>query len=157
MHKRIKVLRSYFRDRGQIGSGTRIGLLLMAGLNATVSHTSAQVEPAATRPRAVAAAARPGTNSLNGSAASGEIAVSGPVTNFAPIQPPPAPQPPIPIPPISPPGAAPADPIPRVIPLEPMGGGNEPRTSTPQPKVIRVSTDAGGMIPEKPAGWAVEV
>ena len=148
MHKRIIILQSCFRDDGLIGSRMRFGLFLLAGFSVTVSQVSAQVQPAVTRPGTVAAAARPGTNGLSGSAASGEIALSGPVTNFAPSQPPATPQPPIPIPPMPSPGATPADPIPRVIPLEPMGGGNDPRTTTPQPKVIRVSTDAGGMIPE---------
>ena len=150
MHKRIKILQSCFRDPGLIGSGVRFCLVLVAGLDATASLALAQVQPAVARPRTVAAAAPPGTNGLNGSAANGEAAVSGPVTNFASIQPPATPQPPIPIPPLPPPGATPADAIPRVIPLEPIGGANDPRTTAPQPKVIRLGTDAGGMVPNRP-------
>ena len=149
MHKRIKILQSCFRDPGLIGSGVRFCLVLVAGLDATASLALAQVQPAVARPRTVAAAAPPGTNGLNGSAANGEAAVSGPVTNFVSIQPP-RPQPPIPIPPLPPPGATPADAIPRVIPLEPIGGANDPRTTAPQPKVIRLGTDAGGMVPNRP-------
>ena len=126
MHKRIKILQSCFRDPGLIGSGMRFCLVLVAGLDATASLALAQVQPAVARPPSVAAAAPPGTNGLNGSAANGEAAVSGPGNELQrAIQPPPAPQPPIPIPPLPPPGATPADAIPRVIPLEPIGGGND--------------------------------
>jgi pilus assembly protein CpaC len=150
VHKRIIILQSCFRRDGLIGSRMRFCLFLFAGFSVTVGQVSAQVQPAATRPGTIAAAARPQANGVSGSAGSAEIALSGPVMNFAPSQPPATPQPPIPIPPLPSPGTTPADPIPRVIPLQPMGGGNDPRATTPQPKVIRVSTDAGGMIPEKP-------
>jgi pilus assembly protein CpaC len=148
VHKRIIILQSCFRDHGLIGSRMRFGLLLIAIFSATLSHVSAQAQPVVTRP--VTVTARPGTGGLTDPGASGAIALSGPVTNFAPSQPPATPQPPIPIPPMPSPGAAPADPIPRVIPLEPMGGVNNQRTAAVQPKVIRISTDAGGMIPDRP-------
>ena len=106
----------------------------MAGLGSAASHALAQVQPAVTRPRTVAAAAPPGTGGLNDPAASGATALSGPVTNSRPSSPR-TPQPPIPIPPLPSPGATPADAIPRVIPLEPIGGVNNPRTTAPQPKV----------------------
>ncbi len=149
MHKRIKILQSCFRDPGLIGSGVRFCLVLVAGLDATASLALAQVQPAVARPRTVAAAAPPGTNGLNGSAANGEAAVSGPVTNFASIQPPRAP-------------AAHSDPAltsagsdagGRDSESHPPGadrGANDPRTTAPQPKVIRLGTDAGGMVPNRP-------
>ncbi len=149
MHKRIMISKSCFRDHGLIGSRVRFGLLFMAGLSSAVSHVSAQVQPAVTRPATVAAV-RPGVGGLTEPSAGGAIALNGPLTNFPPGQPPATPQPPIPIPPLPSPGATPADPIPRVIPLEPLGGINNQRTTAPQPKVIRIAPDAGGMIPDRP-------
>jgi pilus assembly protein CpaC len=150
VHKRIIIFQMCFRDHGLIGLKVRWGLLLVAGFCAPVSHAQAQAQPVVTKPGTVTAAARPTPIALSGSPVSGEIALSGPVMNFGPSQQPAAPQPPIPMPPLPPAGATPTDPIPRVIPLEPIQGGNDSRTTPPQPKVIRVTTDAGGMIPNSP-------
>jgi pilus assembly protein CpaC len=92
----------------------------------------------------------------DGQGASGSIALSGPVLDFPPAQPPGVAQrpgiaqPPVPNPPLPPAARPGANAIPRVIPLEPLPAGDEPAAPAPEPHVINLSTDSTGMVPSHP-------
>ncbi len=126
-------------------------LVLVAGLTATATDVAAQSQPIITTPGASTATTRTRVSTVVASSAPGGIPLAGgPAIEFEPTQAPNAPQPPIPNPPIGPSSRAPAESVPRVIPLEALPGGNDPPVPPPKPRVIQLAPDASGMLPERP-------
>ena len=128
-----------------------LALVLVAGLTATVRDVAAQSQPIITSTGASTPTTRTRTSAPTANQATGSITLpGGPAIEFEPAQAANSPQPPIPNPPLSPASRAPADSVPRVIPLEPLPGGNDSPARPPQPRVIQVAPDASGMLPDRP-------
>ena len=150
MYKQINVSENWSRAVELIRSS--IALVLVAGLSATVSDVVAQSPPISMSPGASTATNRDRASVPVARPAPGVIALTGgPAIEFEPAQAANAPQPPIPNPPLNPSSRAPADSVPRVIPLEPLPGGIDPSARPPQPRVIQVAPDNSGMLPDRPA------
>jgi hypothetical protein len=121
---------------------------LVAGLTWTAGNVTAQSPPASSSPATARGTAGLPAANINTGGASGTIPLTGPAIDFPPVQPPGVAQPPVPNPPPPPTATAPANSIPRVIPVEPLPGVTA--LPPPAPRVIQFPTDSTGMVPDHP-------
>ena len=127
---------------------TRWACVLLVGWTSTAARAAGQSHPTVASPPAIAQASGGRAQGSPEGPTNGVIALSGPALELAPNQQLGIAVPPIPNPPLAPAARAPANQVPRVIPIEPL-----PATSAmpaPEPRVIQFPTDATGMVPEHP-------
>ena len=133
-------------------SRMRPAFMLLAGVAAIGPELWAQTQPGQTGGGGTAPANRSQLSSAPGGPTVGTIALTGPSAYFEQAQTANRPQPPVPNPPSTSGIKATTAPVPRVIPLEPLPGGNgQPAASPPSPRVIRFPVDDSGMLPDRPS------
>jgi pilus assembly protein CpaC len=126
-------------------------LVLIAGVAAIGADLRAQTQPSGASPGAAMAAAQPLLSAAPGAPAIEMIPLTAPSIPFERSQASNPPQPPIPHPPSAGGTNASTPLVPRVIPLEPLPGGNDQPARPPQPRVIQFPADSTGMVPDRPA------
>ena len=122
MYKRTKITDVWLPPVPSVRICTRWACVLLAGLTSTAARAAGQSQPTVASPPAIAPAPGGRTEGSTEGPTNGATALSGPALELAPNQQPGIAVPPIPNPPMAPGARAPANQVPRVIPIEPLTG-----------------------------------